>query len=453
MNPRVSIVMPVFNGGEYFRLALGSALAQTYENTEIIVVDDGSTDGGWTESIAREAGSRITYVRKPNGGVASALNAGVKVMTGDVFCWLSHDDLFRPEKTQLQVDYHRRLGSEDAVLFTDYTVMDSAGNDILPVRIDRNLLMQAPRLALLTGSINGCTLYIPRKVLGCANPFPENYRFVQDYRLWLRLTRDYEFFHVPADTVRYRQHSSQDSNKPGAVEEAEDLWIDMTDDPSEIERAVMRGSSQRFFEAMYSHLTQSPYIRACAHARHRAETARQEVLVTIILPVSTDECATDATLAAALMQSHQSIEIILVGPQGIVQSARARSLDNRVRSIAIGMATKNPAVALNAGLEGAGGAYICFLRPGILVSPDWIQTRLQGMQARGLYVAYQGGPGARDVTASDLIQGAWITLESVMIHRLIAAGGFKFDGAALRLGDGAALVQLAESHPLRNLAA
>jgi glycosyltransferase involved in cell wall biosynthesis len=453
MKTRVSIVIPVFNGGEYFRLALDSALAQTYKYTEIIVVDDGSTDGGVTEGIAREAGSRITYIRKTNGGVASALNAGIEVMTGDVFCWLSHDDLFRPEKTELQVNYHRRLGSKDAVLFTDFTVMDSAGVDIGPVKLERKLLVQAPRLAVLTGSINGCTIYIPRQVLGCENPFPEEYRFVQDYRLWMRLARDYEFFHMPADTVHYRLHPNQDSHKPGAMAEGEDLWIDMMDDPSEVARAQMRGSSQRFYESICAHLTHTPYSRACAHARHRAQAIVHDTLVTIVVPVSADRFAMDATLAATLMQSHQLIEVLLVGAPELILPMRERGLDRRVRTIIVKTAPDNLAAALNAGMENSRGAYICFARPGIVVSPDWIQVRLRAMEARGLHAAYGGGPGARDITVHALIEGAWITMESVIIHRLIAAEGFKFDSAALRMGDGVVLAPLAHSHRLVSLSA
>ena len=204
---------------------------------------------------------------------------------------------------------------------------------------------------------------------------------------------------------------------------------------------------------MYSHLTDAPYPRACAHARRRAQTVVQETLVTIVLPVSADICATKATLAAALTQSHELTEVLLVGPGGIVQPMREYGQDHRIRTIAVKTAPDDPAAALNAGLQKARGAYISFVRPGILVSSDWIEARLRAMQGRGLHAAYQGGPGARDITARDLIEGAWVTIESVMIHRLVAAGGFRFDGAALGMGDGAALVQLAHPRPLVSLAA
>ena len=81
-NPKVSIVIPVFNGSNYLKEAIDSALAQTYKNIEIIVVNDGSDDKGETEKIAKSYGSKIKYFKKENGGVATALNFGIKKMTG-----------------------------------------------------------------------------------------------------------------------------------------------------------------------------------------------------------------------------------------------------------------------------------------------------------------------------------------------------------------------------------
>ena len=93
-NPKVSIIIPVYNGSNFMKCAIDCALAQTYENTEIIVVNDGSNDDGKTEAIALSYGEQIRYFSKPNGGVSSALNCGIANMTGDYFAWLSHDDAY-----------------------------------------------------------------------------------------------------------------------------------------------------------------------------------------------------------------------------------------------------------------------------------------------------------------------------------------------------------------------
>ena len=78
--PKVSIVIPVFNGANYLTSAIESALEQTYEDKEIIVVDDGSVDDDATKEIAKSYGDKIRYYLKENGGTSSALNFGIKNM-------------------------------------------------------------------------------------------------------------------------------------------------------------------------------------------------------------------------------------------------------------------------------------------------------------------------------------------------------------------------------------
>ena len=76
--PLVSIIIPVYNGSNYMREAIDSALAQTYTNTEVLVINDGSCDNGATEAIAREYGDKIRYFYIENGGVSTALNTGIR---------------------------------------------------------------------------------------------------------------------------------------------------------------------------------------------------------------------------------------------------------------------------------------------------------------------------------------------------------------------------------------
>ena len=86
-NPKVSIVIPVYNGSNYLREAIDSALAQTYKNIEVIVINDGSNDRGKTDKICKSYGNKIRYFKKENGGVSSALNMGIEKMEGEYFSW------------------------------------------------------------------------------------------------------------------------------------------------------------------------------------------------------------------------------------------------------------------------------------------------------------------------------------------------------------------------------
>ena len=111
--PLVSILINNYNYGSYLKSAIDSALSQTYLNTEIIVVDDGSTDG--SQEIIRSYGDKIKPVFKSNGGHASALNAGFVESSGDIICFLDSDDMFLPFKVQEIVEAFTTLKDIDWV--------------------------------------------------------------------------------------------------------------------------------------------------------------------------------------------------------------------------------------------------------------------------------------------------------------------------------------------------
>ena len=96
--PLVSILVNNYNYSKYLSLAIDSALNQTYPHTEIIVVDDGSTDN--SQQIIDSYGDRIIPLIKENGGQASAVNAGFAVSKGDIICLLDADDLWLPSKVE-----------------------------------------------------------------------------------------------------------------------------------------------------------------------------------------------------------------------------------------------------------------------------------------------------------------------------------------------------------------
>ncbi|MGL5878790.1 MAG: glycosyltransferase family 2 protein, partial [Xenococcaceae cyanobacterium] len=94
--PLVSILINNYNYGKFLPEAIDSALAQTYDRCETIVVDDGSTDN--SQEIIASYGDRIVPIFKTNGGQASAFNAGFAASSGDIICFLDADDVFLPEK-------------------------------------------------------------------------------------------------------------------------------------------------------------------------------------------------------------------------------------------------------------------------------------------------------------------------------------------------------------------
>ena len=99
--PRVSVVVPAYNSERYLGEALRSVLSQTRAPSELIMVDDGSSDG--TASVARSFGDDVRYVRQPNGGIGSARNRGVELASGEHIAFLDADDLWEPGKLQRQL--------------------------------------------------------------------------------------------------------------------------------------------------------------------------------------------------------------------------------------------------------------------------------------------------------------------------------------------------------------
>lgn len=208
--PLVSIVIPVYNGSDFLRESIQSALDQDYENKEVIVVNDGSTDRGATEEIAKSFGNQIRYYFKPNGGVASALNFAIKLMRGEYFSWLSHDDLYKRNKISSQIEYINFFKVKDAILYSNYDLIDTSGKIFKKVELPEVAPEKMYSHLLTNQSLHGCTLLIPRQAFEI-NLFPERYPTTQDYELWLTLSRHYRFLRSDKVLVSSRQHPNQGS--------------------------------------------------------------------------------------------------------------------------------------------------------------------------------------------------------------------------------------------------
>ena len=122
--PLVSVIVPAYNNAHFLPAAIDSILNQTFDNFELIVVDDGSTDN--TQAVLAGFGDRLRYVRKANGGPSSARNLGIQMARGQLIAFQDADDLWLPEKLALQVAYFH-LHPEVGVVFTDAVRFDAAG--------------------------------------------------------------------------------------------------------------------------------------------------------------------------------------------------------------------------------------------------------------------------------------------------------------------------------------
>ncbi len=211
--PLVTIAIPVYNGANFVGDAIQSALDQTYQNIEILVVNDGSRDNGATRGVVESFGSRIRYIEKENGGVSTALNLAIAEMRGEYFSWLSHDDIFMPRKTELEVAY--ALANNAKIVYADYKFVNE---NKTPLPDDTFVTALAEKgnifYQLLIGyPVNGCTTLIHKDVFKKVGFFRTDLPTTQDYDFWFRCTRYFDFHLLKEEVMLSRVHPNQDSKK------------------------------------------------------------------------------------------------------------------------------------------------------------------------------------------------------------------------------------------------
>ena len=215
---KVSIVIPIYNAEKYLQECIESCLKQTYQNIEIIGVDDGSTDN--SGKILEKYSGQIKIIKKENGGTPSALNAGIKLMNGEWFKWLSADDVLYENAVEVLVKEIKSQGerAKSFIFYSSYDIIDEnsaiVGEFIEPNYNNLSILQR--NTILLDHYIgNGSTSLIHRSILDRYGVFDESIGFKEDYEFWLRccIINDCNLFLIPQKLVKYRIHSTQLTKK------------------------------------------------------------------------------------------------------------------------------------------------------------------------------------------------------------------------------------------------
>lgn len=260
-NPKVSIIIPVYNGSNYLKYAIECALNQTYKNIEVIVVNDGSNDNGKSKEIAEQYNKKISYYEKENGGVSSALNYGIKKMTGDYFAWLSHDDLIEPNHIEKLVEYLSIEGNDKVIPYASFKIVDEHGM----IRVEETMSVQLHcfdyktsilknEFTLLKGEINGGSVLIPKAAFKKHGLFDEEQRISQERDMWSRLITEYKFVNIPYDTAMIRTHSQQVTNtNPNVKIESDKKNIEIIRNISDERIKSMGLDKASFYEILRNH--------------------------------------------------------------------------------------------------------------------------------------------------------------------------------------------------------
>ncbi|WP_318618914.1 glycosyltransferase family 2 protein [Priestia megaterium] len=217
----VSIIVPFYNC-PYINQALDSLVNQTYKGIEIIVVNDGATQH--SEKIIPYL-DKIKYIQKENGGTASALNMGIKHAIGDYFCWLSSDDVYYPEKTEVQLAFMKEHKANFS--HTNYCAIDRKSRIISPpLGVHPPNRLEILKRVSKKNFINGCSVMIDKAVFNHVGIFDETLPYTHDYDLWIRIIQKFGVYYLPQPLLLYRIHQQMGSKKHAtAIKKEVDLVI------------------------------------------------------------------------------------------------------------------------------------------------------------------------------------------------------------------------------------
>ena len=228
--PQVTIIIPVYNGEEYVKYAIESALCQTYKNIEILVINDGSEDD--SEAVIMPYTDRVRYLKKENGGVSSVLNMAVREMDGVWLSWLSHDDMYLPEKIEKQIECLNKILEDDPgcnienyVLSCQDRRVDEKGKVLPrgasthPEYTDKYDLVAKE---ICNYTIGGCTVLAAKSAYEKMGGFDEANRTISDADMWFKLMlADYIFKFSNEQLVEARYHKNMVSVKRSDLVSAE----------------------------------------------------------------------------------------------------------------------------------------------------------------------------------------------------------------------------------------
>ena len=211
-HPLVTVIVACYNQAEYVEECLESVRQQTYRNFEIIIVDDGSDDNSvavirrWLESSAVEA---TLLVHSVNRGVCRTFNETIARSNGKYISIIAADDVYLPQKLETQVELFERLPAAVGVVYSDAWQIDKDGKLLADRFIQSHRPFQSTpqgrifRLLLAGNFIPSMTTLVRRSCYQSVGMYDELLAY-EDYDMWLRISREYEFAFSPLISAKYR---------------------------------------------------------------------------------------------------------------------------------------------------------------------------------------------------------------------------------------------------------
>jgi len=218
-NHSVSVIIPCYNSARFIKGTIDSVLGQTYQNYEILAIDDGSTDG--TREILNGYLPNIKILTHPNNsnlGVGASMNLGVRESKGDLIAFLDHDDLWQPNKLLEQAEIFDKY-ADVGLVYTNVFVIDEDGNELFEIYENGFRELNKPeKLLLKCYIITVSSVTVRRRLFGEIGLFRTDIRDA-DHDMWLRMVERTKLFYLPKCLASYRKH-------PGQISSGRKIWED-----------------------------------------------------------------------------------------------------------------------------------------------------------------------------------------------------------------------------------
>jgi len=213
MDNKVSVILTTYNGATrgFLKIAIESVLKQTFQNYELLIVDDGSEDHTreLCEGYLNEP--KVRYIYQENGGLARARNTGIESSHCVFICFLDDDDVWKPDKLQRQFEFiEKRLNGAGkwGLIFTWLELIDEQGKVISYRGHHQEGWLY--RSLLLGNTVDApSSVLIRREVFDAVGLFDESFENCQDWDMWLRISKEYMIFPVKEYLVQHREHRNR----------------------------------------------------------------------------------------------------------------------------------------------------------------------------------------------------------------------------------------------------
>jgi len=208
--PRVSIITPSYNQGQFIQETIVSVLGQSYPNIEYIIVDGGSNDGTY-QILEKYKSSIDKIIIESDNGQSDAINKGFRIATGELVGWLNSDDILLPHTVELLADNYNK--HPDAVIFYgDVIVFNNEGKIIRtlkpPLHLKYRQLVNGNGMVVQPGS------FYNKKIINKIGMLNTNFYLMMDREFWLRMLCYGDGLHIGKAVAKFRIHTSSKSSEP-----------------------------------------------------------------------------------------------------------------------------------------------------------------------------------------------------------------------------------------------